>query len=234
MIASSLGGRVAIVAMAILLDAAAIAAGDATRGARVFGQCTACHSLTAGEHMTGPSLAHVWNSKAASEQGFARYSDAMKRAEVVWNDATLDKWLANPENFLSGTSMAFAGLKVAKDRQDVIAYLKAVAEGKAPRAEPAGRGMMASPGAKLDLRKAPPEGRVTAIEYCGDTYTVSTADGKNEKVWEFNLRFKTYSSKLGPPPGEPVIVGAGMRGDRASIVFSSPGEIGRFIKPFCR
>jgi len=65
---------------------------------------------------------------------------------------------------------------------------------------------------------------------CGDTYTVETADGKKQRVWEFNLRFKTDSSKDGPLPGKPVIVGAGMQGDRASVVFAGPAEIGNFIK----
>ena len=49
----------------------------------------------------------------------------------------------------------------------------------------------------------------------------------------FNLRLKTDSSKLGPLPGNPVVVGAGMQGDRASIVFASPKEISGFIKQSC-
>ena len=82
---------------------------------------------------------------------------------------------------------------------------------------------------KLDLKGAPPDGQVKAIRYCGDTYTVETGDGKSQKVWEFNLRFKSDSSKLGPAPGKPVIVGAGMQGDRASVVFASPKEISAFV-----
>ena len=183
--------------------------------------------------MTGPSLAKVWNQKAASAEGFSRYSEALKRADVVWSEATLDAWLVKPEKLLPGTSMTFPGIKEAKDRQDVIAYLKAVSEGKAPQAQQGGRGMAGMRREKLDLHKAPAEGRVTAITHCGDTYTVGTADGKSQKIWEFNLRFKTDSSKLGPPPGKPVAVGAGMQGDRASVVFASPKEISEFIKPSC-
>jgi len=183
----------------------------------------ACHSVVTGEHMTGPSLAHIWNRKAGSVESFLRYSDPLKRADVVWNDATLDKWLANPEKFIPGNTMTFPGLKESQARQDVVAYLKAVSEGKAREA----------PRNKLDLRKAPPEGQVTAIRHCGDTYTVDTADGKSQKIWEFNLRFKTDSSKLGPAPGRPVVVGAGMQGDRASIVFASPKEISESIKQSC-
>lgn len=231
--AAFLTGASAIAAMSILLGEPAIAAGDAKRGAQVFQQCAACHSVKPSEHMTGPSLARVWNQKAASAEGFARYSDAMKRAGVAWNEATLDKWLANPEKFLPGSSMTFPGLKEAKDRQDVIAYLKAVSEGKAPQPQQGARGMMGTRSEKLDLRKAPPEGQVASIGYCGDTYTVSTADGKTQKVWAFNLRFKSDSGKLGPLPGKPVVVGAGMQGDRASIVFASPKEISDFVKQAC-
>src|SRR3954452_11458333 len=109
--AAALGGLISL-----LSGFTAIAAGDAKRGAQVFQACMACHSVAEGEHLTGPSLAHVWNHKAGTTPGFQRYSDALKRADVVWNEATLDKWLANPEAFVPGTSMTFAGLKQQKDR----------------------------------------------------------------------------------------------------------------------
>jgi len=80
--------------------------------------------------MTGPSLAHIWNSKAGTIEDFLRYSDATKKANVVWTEANLDKWLENPQRFLPGTSMSFAGMREEKDRQDVIAYLK-----RSPRAK---------------------------------------------------------------------------------------------------
>ena len=93
--------------------------------------------------------------------------------------------------------------------------------------------MMGMARQRSDLKTAPPAGQVRSIKHCGDTYTVETADGKAEKVWEFNLRFKTDSSKLGPAPGKPVVVGAGMQGDRASIVFASPREISESIQQTC-
>jgi len=221
--------RYGILIAGLVLGLEARAAGDAARGAKVFQACLACHSAQPGEHLTGPSLAHIWNRKAGTVEDFLRYSDAMTKSGVVWDDASLDKWLANPQRFLPGTNMTFAGMQEAKDRQDVIAYLQSVAEGKAPAG--ARQGMM---GRKPNLKNAPPEGRVTAIEHCRDTYTVKTADGKVNKVWEFNLRFKTDSSKDGPAPGRPVIVGAGMQGDRASVVFASPEDISNFIKKSCK
>jgi cytochrome c len=218
----------ACAAFALASGTVALAAGDAKRGAKVFAQCMTCHSTTPGEHLTGPSLAHVWNRKAASSEGFQRYSEALKQSRLAWNEATLDEWLANPQALVPGTSMSYPGLKDAKARRDLIAYLRAVSEGDAPQA-PTGR--MAP--RRLDLKTAPPEGRVTAVSHCGDTYAISTADGQTQKIWEFNLRIKSDSSALGPKPGEPVVVGAGMRGDRASLVFASPAEISAFIKPSC-
>ncbi|RZI40449.1 cytochrome c family protein [Herbaspirillum sp. HC18] len=215
----------------------ALAAGDPGHGAHVFQACMACHSIKPGEHMTGPSLADVWNRKAGTAEGFSRYSPALKGASVTWNASSLGKWLTAPQKFIAGTSMTFPGIRNARDRADVIAYLKAVSENKAPaipqQGGMMGGGMRGMRSTRLDLRNAPPEGRVTALSYCGDTYTVKTADEKTQKVWEFNLRFKTDSSQDGPLPGKPVIVGAGMQGDRAAVIFAAPGEISAFIKPAC-
>lgn len=218
---------------ALAPGATAAAAGDAARGATLFQACRACHSTEPGEHLTGPSLAHIWQRKAGTVEGFGRYSDAIKRSKLVWNEQALDKWLADPQALVPGNSMTFRGLRESQHRRDVIAYLKAVSEGKAPAAGQRGGGMMSMQPARTDLKKAPKQGQVTAITHCGDAYTVHTADGSVEKVWEFNLRFKTDTSTLGPLPGKPVIVGAGMRGDRASVVFAAPAEIGAFVREAC-
>ena len=222
-----------IAASLVLVAGPALGAGDATRGAGLFRQCMACHSIQTGEHLTGPSLAHVVNHKAASPEGFQRYSDALKGSGLTWDSATLNKWLSSPAKLVPGTSMTFPGVKDAQSREDIIAFLAAADAGKAPQ-PPQGRGgMMGMQARKIDLKKAPPAGQVLGIRHCRDTYTVQTADGKAEKVWEFNLRFKTDTSAQGPAPGKPVIVGAGMQGDRASIVFASPKEISEAIRESC-
>jgi len=225
--------RLLLVASILGASAHVSAAGDAARGARLFRQCMACHSVQPGEHLTGPSLAHVFGHKAGGSEGFQRYSEALKRSGVTWDEKTLDQWLAGPEKFVPGNAMTFPGVRDAQARQDLIAYLKAAGEDKVPQAETKGGGMMGMARAKADLKNAPPAGQVRSIRYCGDTYTVETADGKVEKIWEFNLRLKSDSSKLGPAPGKPVVVGAGMQGDRASIVFASPEEISATIKRSC-
>jgi cytochrome c len=215
----------------LVVGPAAIAA-NAERGARVFQACAAGHSPSPGVQLTGPSLATFWGHTAGTVAGFDRYSKVMKAANVVWNEATLNKWLHDPQRFIPGTSMTFPGLPDNEARADVIAYLKAVSEGRAPAAEQQRGGMMAAP-ERPNLKQAPPQGQVVAISHCRDAYSIKTADGAMNKVWEFNLRFKTDSSKSGPEPNKPVIVGAGMQGDRASVIFAGANEISRFVKESC-
>jgi cytochrome c len=202
--------------------------GNPSRGAAVFGQCVTCHSVEPGVHLTGPSLARVWGRRAGTVEGFTRYSEPLKHAALVWDAATLDRWLEEPQTVVPHNLMTFPGLKDARQRSDLIAYLKAVAAGQAP---PSGGGMMAS--ARSDLKTLGPERRVKAIRHCGDGYHVTTEDGRTVPFWEFNLRFKTDSSRLGPSRGRPVLLPAGMQGDRASIVFASPEEISRTIEAKC-
>jgi cytochrome c len=223
-----------LLASLLLVDATATvaAAGDPSEGARAFRACAACHALLPGQHRTGPSLAGVVGRKAATAEGFRRYSPALKAADLVWDEATLDAWIADPQALVPGNRMTFRGLPDRQARADLIAYLAQASSGEAP-AEPGGGGMMGMSGELPDLKTLGPEHQVTAVRRCGDTYEVATADGASEPYWELNLRFKTDGSELGPAPGKPVIVGAGMMGDRASVVFASPQEISPFIKPGC-
>jgi len=199
--------------------------GDSIRGARAFGACAACHSMEPGRHMTGPSLADVWGRKAGAVKGFTRFSGALRESEIVWIEASLDAWLANPEKTVRGNYMQFPGIGDARVRADLVAYLRAASAGEAPPA----RGAAALP----DLKKAPPSAVVSALRHCGDTFFVTNGEGQTLPFWEFNLRFKTDSSPSGPAPGRPVVVGQGMQGDRAQIVFARPGEISAFIREDC-
>jgi cytochrome c len=200
------------------------AAADVERGAQAFRACASCHSLAPGDHRTGPSLATVFGRRAATADGFQRYSAALRQSGVVWNGKTLDAWLRDPATFIPGNGMAFQGLPDARARGDLIAYLQTVSTGKiaAPK----------TPGLP-DLKAVDPVRRVKAIRHCGDSYFVTLANGETYPFWEFNLRFKTDSSSRGPARGQPVIVGAGMGGDRAQMVFAEPGEISIFIRSRC-
>ena len=72
-----------------------------------------------------------------------------------------------------------------------------------------------------------------AIRHCGDSYYVTLGNGETSSFWEFNLRFKTDSSARGPVKGHPVLVGAGMGGDRAQVVFANPAEMSTYIRNHC-
>ena|SRR5437867_3150709 len=211
----------------------ATAAGDPTRGAQVFRNCAACHSTAPGQNLTGPSLAGVWGRKAGSLESFHRYSDELKRSGVEWNERSLDAWLKDPATFIPGNAMNFQGIADARARSDLIAFLKAMSEGKTSAANTSGGMMMMGAPRFADLKQAEPRARITRIRYCGDTYTVTTAASKVIKFWEFNLRFKTDSTDHGPAKGQPVLVNQGMGVDRAQLVFSDPGEISAFIKSEC-
>jgi cytochrome c len=97
--------------------------GDPTAGEAKFIQCRACHSIVkGGPNLTGPNLWGIYGTKAAEVPGFS-FSDAMKASKLTWDAPTLDKWIENPKSVLAETKMTYIGMKDAKDRQDVIAYL---------------------------------------------------------------------------------------------------------------
>ena len=205
-----------------------VAAGDVERGAKLFRNCLACHSVEAGRHLTGPSLANIWDRNAGTAKGFLRYSDALKNAGVVWNEQTLDKWLKDSRDFIPGNEMTFPGIKEQQPRQDLIAFLKAVSEGKISLAGGT------TGNVKDNLKNPDPRREVKNMRHCGDTYFVTTVEGRTRKFWEFNLRLKTDSSDYGPAPGRPVVVATGMQGDRSAVVFASPNEISSFIRQECQ
>ena len=62
---------------------------------------------------------------------------------------------------------------------------------------------------------------------------MTTEAGRVLPFWEFNLRFKTDSSPLGPERGKPVLAPAGMQGDRAQVVFQGLDDLKRFLVERC-
>ena len=104
----------------------AMAGGDAAKGEKVFQKCGACHTSVPGIHGLGPSLAGVVGNRPGQSSGY-RYSKGMTafaETGAVWDEATLDTFLAKPRRVVKGTRMAFPGLKNDEDRADLIAYLE--------------------------------------------------------------------------------------------------------------
>ncbi len=94
---------------------------DTVRGKAVFEKrCTGCHAME--QNREGPRLRGVFGRPAASVEGFD-YSPALRKAHIVWNEATLEQWLADPDTLVPGNNMEFHVAK-AQERQDLIRYLK--------------------------------------------------------------------------------------------------------------
>ena len=162
---------------------AGAAGGDDAAGRQVFRKCQACHSIEPGKTLLGPSLSGIVGRKAGSESSYS-YSPAMKQAGLVWDVATLDAYLADPEKVVPGNKMPFPGLKTGQDRTDVIAFLAASEEcvpasrgrgRKHPRRPPPRRRRARPvptsayvPDAKYTLRSGIAEGRMVYIGVGGE------------------------------------------------------------------
>jgi cytochrome c len=113
------GAAAAVVVIAVVNTPAAAA--DAARGKAVFQTCAACHSEK--PDAIGPSLRGVYGRKSAALADF-RYSTAMTRAGLTWDDANLKAYIKDPQAKVKGNRMPFGGLNSDADIDDVIAYLK--------------------------------------------------------------------------------------------------------------
>lgn len=118
-----------------LLATADIAAGESAVRA-----CASCHTFEeGGADGVGPHLWDVVNRAKGAVDGF-NYSSAMEdvaAAGEVWGFEELDGFLESPRNYLSGTTMGYAGMRDVEDRADVIAYLNSLSASPAPLPEPA-------------------------------------------------------------------------------------------------
>jgi cytochrome c len=98
-------------------------AADVEAGKTAFKKCALCHTTEAGKNKIGPSLFGIVGRKSATLDAF-NYSEAMKKFDHTWDEATLDEYLADPRATVPGTKMIFPGIKDKAERDDVIAYLE--------------------------------------------------------------------------------------------------------------
>ena len=96
---------------------------DVRGGERQAQICRACHSFDeGGANMIGPNLFGFFGKQVAAVEGFD-YSQALREADFTWTPRALDAWLVQPNRFLPGNRMTFAGVSRESDRADLIAYL---------------------------------------------------------------------------------------------------------------
>jgi cytochrome c len=96
-------------------------AADPDHGKALYQTCAACH--TERPDALGPSLKGVVGRKSAALEDF-RYSNPMKRASLVWDEANLREYIQDPQAKVKGNRMPYGGLTDGKDVDDIVAYLK--------------------------------------------------------------------------------------------------------------
>ncbi len=114
-------------ALAALLAIASVSAWAATaaqlkHGEELYSRCAACHSIEG--NRTGPQHCGLFGRRAGTAAGFTGYSEAMKSSGTVWSERTLDRFLRDPLRAVPGTAMTYAGVTDARERADLIAWLR--------------------------------------------------------------------------------------------------------------
>ena len=99
------------------------AAPDAVRGEAIYARCLACHALAFDR--VGPRHCGLLGRRAGSVPAFD-YSQAMKQSAIVWDEKSLDRFLAEPMKTIPGTTMTYDGVQDRRERADLIAYLRRV------------------------------------------------------------------------------------------------------------
>lgn len=136
MFRSSRGLRETLVAGALAIAAGSLpslaVAGEPNveRGKVIYRKCIHCHTIAPnGKHRIGPNLFGIFGRKAGSLASF-EYSEAWKRADFIWTERTLDRYLIAPRKMIPYNRMPFDGISLPQDRADLIAYLKKVTRKK--------------------------------------------------------------------------------------------------------
>ena len=101
---------------------AVLASGDAAAGEGLFRNCRSCHSVEAGQNMTGPTLHGVVGRAIDTVPDF-NYTGALEQVGEEWSPENLFHFLENPRGVAPGTAMTYAGMRSPEDRANLIAWL---------------------------------------------------------------------------------------------------------------
>ena len=114
-----------------------IPAASVANGQKVSHYCAQCHDWSkGGPNRIGPNLWNILGSARGEDRGGFAFSSAMKAKGGTWTYAELFRFLKNPQGYISGTKMTFAGVSSVQDRIDLIAYIRTWADSPAPLPAP--------------------------------------------------------------------------------------------------
>ena len=109
-----------------------LASASLENGEKTYKKCGSCHSYTKdGKNKVGPNLWNIVNRPKANVDGFA-YSSALAEFGGVWDYEELSKFLYKPKDYIKGTKMNFAGLKIAEDRANLILFMREQSDNPVP------------------------------------------------------------------------------------------------------
>jgi cytochrome c len=191
--------------------------GDADRGEAYWAFCKRCHQIGPdAENGIGPHLNRIFGRRAAAVEGY-RYSPAMTRAGddgLVWTRETLDLYIDTPKRLVSGTKMAFGGLKDPEDRADLLAWLRVWSDN--PRDIPEAAPTATGADHDVDPAILAIQGDPAYGEYLsGECVTCHKADGADEGIpsitgWpqrDFVVAMQAYKLEQRPHPVMRMIAG---------------------------
>ena len=96
---------------------------DLAAGEQSFRKCSPCHSVgDDARNKVGPVLNGLDGRKSGTVADYS-YSDANKKADITWSDATFKDYIQNPMGKVPGTKMAFAGIKNENEINNLWAYV---------------------------------------------------------------------------------------------------------------
>lgn len=121
--------RVAICALATALPALAPVQAAESNQVAFNNRCRTCHSVKADDNRLGPSLHKIVGREAGSLSEYAAYSQALKSAGIVWDEATLNKFIENPDAVVPGNNMKpYPGITEESERKQIVEYLASISK----------------------------------------------------------------------------------------------------------
>jgi cytochrome c len=132
--------------------AAFFANASAEKGENLAKACAACHSFDkGGTNKVGPNLYGIVGAKTAHKNDYS-YSNALAALNKTWDYQSLSEFIEKPRVYVSGTKMAFAGMKKPEDRASLLLYLRSLSDAPVPLPE-----VKAAPQEDAPAKNAAPE-----------------------------------------------------------------------------